>query len=326
LVRDRRLRTFRAGGSSTPSATRLAFSASSTGAARTNVVTGEAQCRIPKWLRVTVIERRCVKLAQPRAFFIVSDIVRAYETDDERFVVVEDEELAALEPDKSRDIDLLRLVPRDDIPLAYVERSYFLVPSGRSNKAYRLLAATMEKSRLAGIATFVMRGHEYLVAINADGGVLRAQTLRFGDEIRSPSDIGLPEVSKAPAAKLASWKKLVSSHSRKAIPAAALEQPEADELRRLAEDKLARGEDVIEAGEEERETPDRDVIDLMKVLKERLAGGPKKAKPRGNGAAARASLDGSTKEELYERAKELGIEGRSKMTKRQLMAAIAKSA
>src|SRR5690606_796011 len=128
------------------------------------------------------------------------EIVRGFELDDGEMVLVTDAELEALEPDKTRDIDLRRFVPAESIDARYFDRGYFLAPSGDSTKAYRLLAAVMEKSKRAGIATFVMRGKEYLVAIFAENGILRAETLRFADELRSADDVGLPEPAKPKAA------------------------------------------------------------------------------------------------------------------------------
>jgi len=85
------------------------------------------------------------------------EMIRGYEFDKEKYVPVTDEELERLAPESSRDIDLRRFVDLQSIPPLYFDRSYFLVPSEGSEKAYRLLAATMEKEGLAGIATFVMR-------------------------------------------------------------------------------------------------------------------------------------------------------------------------
>ena len=68
------------------------------------------------------------------------DIVRSYEIEKYHYVVVEDEELEALEPKKSREIDLKRFVPLSSINPIYFERAYFLVPDGDTTKAYRLLA------------------------------------------------------------------------------------------------------------------------------------------------------------------------------------------
>src|SRR5512142_1779865 len=106
------------------------------------------------------------------------DIVRSYEIEKYHYVVVEDEELEALEPKKSREIDLKRFVPVSAISPVYFERAYFLVPDGDTTKAYRLLAKSMEDEQRAGIATFVMHGKDYLVAIIAERGILRAETLR----------------------------------------------------------------------------------------------------------------------------------------------------
>ena len=125
------------------------------------------------------------------------DIVRGYENDDGSFTIVADEDLDALAPRKSRDIDLRRFVKREEIPRQLLERPYVLAPAGESTKAYHLLAATMERAGKAGIATFVMRGKEYLAAIFAEGGTLRAVTMRFASELRTPDDVGLPAAVRA---------------------------------------------------------------------------------------------------------------------------------
>jgi DNA end-binding protein Ku len=215
----------------------------------------------------TPLERR-YRCSDDETILDGDDIVRGYDTGD-GFVTVEDEELAALAPKKSREIDLKRFVRADQIPLAYFNRAYFLVPSGDTNKAYRLLSATMEETGLAGIATFVMRGREYLVALVADSGVLVAHTLRFADELRSADDVGLPERPEVDAAAVESWMELIAKNKKK-LTAKKLEDRN-DELRRLADKKLKKGEDVIEAPEdveEERETDN--VVDLMRLLKEQL--------------------------------------------------------
>jgi DNA end-binding protein Ku len=73
------------------------------------------------------------------------DIVRGYEVEKDQFVVVSDDELKAIAPKLSREIDLRRFVPLEDIDPMYFEHGYFLVPTKRSGKAYRLLARTMEE-------------------------------------------------------------------------------------------------------------------------------------------------------------------------------------
>src|SRR3977135_3111384 len=74
------------------------------------------------------------------------EMVRGYEIDKGKYVVVTDDELDRLAPEKSRDIDLKTFVPEESIPPMYFERGYFLTPAAGSEKAYKLLAETMEKS------------------------------------------------------------------------------------------------------------------------------------------------------------------------------------
>src|SRR5690606_29299785 len=104
----------------------------------------------------------------------------------------------ALAPAASRDIELRQFVDRSELSPMLFERPYFLLPSSGLIKPYRLLTQVLEASKRAGIATFVMRGHQHIVAIMAEGQLLRAQTLRFVEQLRTPETIGLP----APPARL----------------------------------------------------------------------------------------------------------------------------
>ena len=198
----------------------------------------------------------------------VDEVVRGYEVDKEKYVIVTDEELERLAPEKTRDIDLKQFVPAASIPPLYFERGYFLTPAAGSQKAYKLLAETMEESDLAGVATFVMRGKEYLVAIFSDKGILRAETMRFEDELRSPSDIGLPKKKEAPKATVHKFEKLIGSKSKKQFTPTKLADKQADSLLKLVKKKQAKRANVIKV-EEEADT-DHKVVDLVKILKQSL--------------------------------------------------------
>ena len=197
-------------------------------------------------------------------------MVRGYEIDKDKYVVVTDEELERLAPEQSRDIDLRRFVDLESIPPLYFDRSYFLAPSEGSEKAYKLLSETMQESDLAGIATFVMRGKEYLVAIFPEHGILRAETMRFADEIRSPKDIDLPQKKKVPAATVKKFETIIARHSGKHLSLAELKDEKTEQLLKLIEKKRKQHKDVVEV-----EKPERDegkVVDLVAVLKRSLAG------------------------------------------------------
>ncbi len=204
------------------------------------------------------------------------EIVRGYEIDSDEYVVVTDEELERLAPKQGRDIDLRRFVKRESIPPLYFDRSYFLAPSTGSEKAYRLLAETMEKEDLVGIATFVMRGKEYLVAIFPENGILRAETMRFADELRSPKDIGLPEKKKLSKPLVTKFEQLIKKKTGRQIPQAQLKDQQTERLLKLVEKKRSRHKDVVKV-EVPAHQQEGKVVDLMEVLKRSLAGKKKRA-------------------------------------------------
>ena len=204
------------------------------------------------------------------------DMVRGFELEKDRYVIVTDDELERLAPEQSRDIDLRRFAPLEDIPPLYFDRSYFLAPSEGSEKAYRLLAQTMEKQKLAGLATFVMRGKEYLVAIFPEDGILRAETMRFVDEIRSPKEIGLPEKKKISAASVKKFERLIGKHSARHLPLKNLKDKQTEKLLKLVDKKRKQRKDIVEV-EVPAEREEGKVVDLMAALKKSLAGKRKAA-------------------------------------------------
>jgi DNA end-binding protein Ku len=197
------------------------------------------------------------------------ETVRGFETERGKYVTVTDEELERLEPEKSRDIDLRLFVKREEIPQLYFRRAYYLTPSAGAEKPYRLLSETMERTGRAGIATFVMRGKEYLVAIFADAGLLTAQTLRFTDEIRSPKDLGLTGKKKPPPrTMLRRFESAIAKQTKKSIDLKEMHDEYAVALLKMIEKKAARQKDVV-AAEGSRRKPAH-VVDLMEVLKQSL--------------------------------------------------------
>lgn len=259
------------------------------------------------------------------------EIVRGYEVERDGFVTLSDEELAALEPQKSREIDLKRFVPLDQIDPIYFERAYFLAPERDAAKAYRLLARTLQERRRAGIATFVMRGKEYLVAIIGEAGLLRAEILRFHDELRTPEEVGLPAAGPPPRGSITAIKNEMKTLAAERLDRDLLLDGQALRLRTVIERKLESGTDVYAAAEEPE--PDEDegaeVVDLMQVLKRSLTEAPRRAaRPRTNTPTApgkqRAGvpLAEQSRAQLYALAKGLNIPGRSGMTKDQLLEAV----
>jgi DNA end-binding protein Ku len=265
------------------------------------------------------------------------DIVRGYEIEKDEYVVVTDDELERLAPEKTRDIDLRLFVDVSEIDPMYFERAYYLTPGGNSTKAYRLLAATMEATGRAGIATFVMRGKEYLIAIIAENGILRAELLRFVDEIRSVDDVGLPDPKKPKAADVTRMQKAITALTENALDEKELEDKSTERLLELVARKEEAG-DVVTPPDDIDVEPSESVVDLMAVLKRSLQGesgsattitkrsGNGKRASNGRGKKRAGDLAAKSKDELYREAKKLDIEGRSEMTKDELIEAIRRSA
>lgn len=250
-------------------------------------------------------------------------ILRGYPVEGDEYVIVRDEELEALEPKKTREIDLRRFVDLAEISPMYFERTYFLTPSGESNKAYRLLAEVMEESGRAGIATFVMRDREYLIAILSENGILRAETLRFQDEIRSIEAVGLPGKERTNRSEVARLARAIKKLTVDELDPDWMKDEYAERVLRLVEKKRQQRKNVVEiehaaAEDEAREADDVPEVDLLETIRQSLKG----RGAQGNGRHRSRSDHGwehKSKDELYERAKHLHIPGRSKLSKRELI-------
>lgn len=204
------------------------------------------------------------------------DLVRGYQTDDGKMVVITDQEFEAVAPEMSADIELRSFVPLEQVPALYFQKPYFLAPAGKSAKAYVLLAETMKRTGRVAIGSFVMRGHEYLVAIVPDNGVLRLDTLRYADEIRTPASIGLPKHSKQTAAKVAQFARQIEALTHQELNVAELGDQDARKLQSLAESKQKEHDGVIhpKGAEDVEDTEGGEgakVIDLMAVLRKSLS-------------------------------------------------------
>jgi DNA end-binding protein Ku len=112
------------------------------------------------------------------------DLMRGVERDDGSVVLLGDEDIRSLQPERSRTIDIEDFVDLDDIDPVYFEKSYVVAPQQGAEKPYALLLRAMERAGHAGIGRFVLRTKPHLVAIRPADGVLGLETLFFGDEVR----------------------------------------------------------------------------------------------------------------------------------------------
>ncbi len=120
-------------------------------------------------------------------------IVKGYEIEKGRYVVVEKEELDALAPKASHTIDIEDFVDLADIDPIYFDSPYYVMVDEKAAKPYRLLVDAMTELGKVAIGRVVLRAKERLVAIRPMNGMLCVATMRYADEIVDPATLGLPE-------------------------------------------------------------------------------------------------------------------------------------
>jgi DNA end-binding protein Ku len=199
-------------------------------------------------------------------------IVKGYEYAPDQYVVLTKDELADLEPQRSRAIEIQDFVDLDDIDPIYFEQPYFLGPDKGAARAYALLVQAMKESRKVAIARFVLRNKEHLAAIRPMEDVLTLTTMRFHDEVTSPSDLDgevfdEEKPKKPDQRELEMAKQLIGSLTSDFDPDQYRDEYR-EELLDLLERKAA-GKEVVSAPTEEPK-PTK-APDLMAALEESLA-------------------------------------------------------
>ena len=117
------------------------------------------------------------------------ELVRGYEIAPERYVVIEDDELAALAPEFTRTIEIEDFVELEEIDRIYLDQSYYVVPNKGGARSYRLLQQAMTETGKVAIARVVLRSRERLVAIRPREDALLMTTMNFGDEVQPISEL-----------------------------------------------------------------------------------------------------------------------------------------
>jgi DNA end-binding protein Ku len=204
-----------------------------------------------------------------------TDLVKGYEFEKGRYVVLDDEDLAKVRPVSTRVINVVQFTEAATIDPVYVERPYYLAPDGQvAAEAFAVIREGM--SGKAAVGKVALYGREYLVAIQPRENGLVMYTLRHASEVRAMSSIDelklVPAKIKPDEVKLA--KQVIGSFASEGDLTQYRDEYQ-DELRRIIDAKVA-GEDVVAAAEE---APPK-VVNLMDALREsleRVSSGKKRA-------------------------------------------------
>jgi len=203
------------------------------------------------------------------------EIVKGYEYQDGKYVVLTDEDFRRANVEATRTVDILAFVELADIPPQHFDKPYYLVPEKRGAKAYALLRETMAKAGKAGVATFVIRSKQHLAALIPVDDVLLLNTLRYADEVRAPREIEVP-APKVTAKERELAHKLVEDMSGKWQPKAFHDTFREDILARIkAKVKAGQTEEITEP-EVGESRPKAEVIDLMAALRKSVAQKPER--------------------------------------------------
>ena len=208
------------------------------------------------------------------------DIAKGYELSPGRYVMLEKEELAALNPKADKTIAIEDFVDQEDIDPIFFENAYYVVPDKGAARAYALLLEAMKKTNKVGIARVVLRTRQYLCAVRPMGKALTLSTMLYADEVNDVSDLdALPGKESAPKEReLQMAEQLIESLTAKFEPDKYKDEHR-DQVLELIERK-AQGEEIVAP-----ETPEEPakVINLMDALQASL-----KAMKKDGGGAAKA--------------------------------------
>lgn len=193
------------------------------------------------------------------------DIVRGYEYEPGRFVVIDDRDLESLRQSTGRAIEILDFVNLDEIDPVYFMKSYYLSPQETGEKAYNLLREAMDQTGRIAISRITIRNKQSLAAIRVYQNLLIMETIFYPDEVRNSAQVpNVPDSSQVDQNELSMATQLIGNLTTAFDP-----EKYTDEYRK---ELLALIHRKIEGDEtvQPKEAPERNVIDLMQALQESL--------------------------------------------------------
>lgn len=213
-------------------------------------------------------------------------IVKGYEYEKNRYVVLTDEDFRRANVEATQTIDILSFVRGEDISPTSFETPYFLAPDKRGEKGYALLRETLTKTGKAAIATVVIRTRQYIAAVIPWNEMMVLNTLRYANELRPTKELQIPTNSLKTAGvtsrELEMATKLVEEMSERWKPAQ-YKDTYREDLMRLINKRIKAGKTEVVTGPEEGEAQDKPgrakVVDLMALLKRSVQRSAKPKRP-----------------------------------------------
>lgn len=220
------------------------------------------------------------------------DIVKGYEVDKGKYVLLEDEEIDKIKLEAKKTIDLVQFVDVHEIDEVYFDRPFYVLPQEKGDtEAYIVLRDALRKSKTIGLGQIVIRGKSSVVAIRACGHGITMETLRYGDEIKKASQVFKDNPHTKPDAELIELAESLIKKKKKDFDPKAFHDSYEEALRELISAKQHHRK--VKQIEEPEKTAR--VVNLMDALKRSIEHGGATSharRPRGRQAAKRSARRG----------------------------------
>jgi DNA end-binding protein Ku len=197
------------------------------------------------------------------------EIVKGYEYEKEKFIVLKDEDFQRVDLEATQTIDIQDFVDVEEIDPMFFYKPYYLEPQKGGDKAYVLLRNTLAQSNKVGIAKVVIKTRQYLAGVKAEDGVLILELMHFAEDLAKSDKLNVPKKLELGKRELDMAKALVDSMSSKWNPEKYRDDYR-DALMEVIEEKVESGGKKIEEKPKQKKASTK-VIDLVAVLQESLA-------------------------------------------------------
>lgn len=195
----------------------------------------------------------------------LDEIVKGYKISSDKYVILEDSDFDKVHQSKSDTMDIICFVQEDEIDPIYYSKPYYLEPEKSSSKPYALLREALSNTSKIGIAKFVMRKKEYLVAIKTINEVLLVNQLRYQENLRSYDELKLPKKDLPSKDEIKIAESIIEKLTKRYDPSSYHDTYQKDLLDMI--EKKAEGEVLEASGSKIKATK---VDDLMSTLKASL--------------------------------------------------------
>jgi len=212
-------------------------------------------------------ERVCQAEGEPVPW---NEIVKGYEYEKGKFVVLTDEDFKTAALEQSKTIDILDFVKEDEIDPRYFETPYYLVPAKGGEKPYALLREAIRQTGSVGIGKIIIRQIQHLAAVKVVGDALVLEIMRFANELVEAKEFSFPSREAIRPQELQMAEQLVANLAEPFDPTRYTDEYRAN-LMKIIKAKMKGKKVKLE--EPEGEAPDSDVLDLMSLLRASLEEG-----------------------------------------------------